>query len=263
MNTKPIKLVCASLAAAVLSGLPALADHVVLKTGAKSEGSIRYKRLTQEYIVSTAEGTEMTYARDKVERVVVARPPAQYEQAAKMAQDGKEAAIPILEKIASDYDNMQYDTKARDVLGYIYLKKEDFKKAASVYETLFKTAFPADITSMMWRRYCDALIGSRNTAALQKEIDDKISKGSREVAALAHVIRGEIFKSQGQTFDAMLDYLRVAILYTQVKEVQPEALFKAAQCMEELRDPRASDLRRKLVEEYPKSKEAQQVKGTL
>ncbi len=62
-----------------------------------------------------------------------------------------------------------------------------------------------------------------------------------------------MFLAQGQKNEALLDYLRTVILYEKEASVRPEALFKAAGLLEELRDPRAAELRKKLAEEYPNS----------
>jgi hypothetical protein len=48
-----------------------------------------------------------------------------------------------------------------------------------------------------------------------------------------------------------------------VKAAQPEALFKAAEVLDELRDPRADQLRKQLVGEYPTSEFAAKAKAKL
>jgi TolA-binding protein len=190
--------------------------------------------------------------------------PAAYDAVVKMVNEGKfDAAIPVLEKMITDYEMLQWDNKARDLLGYAYTKQQDFKKAVATYEDLMKNALPSELTPELRRRYWDAMIGKGEYPALVKNLDELIAKGSREEAATAHLVRGDVYKAQGQTLDALFDYLRVAILYEQVKSVQPEALYKAARAMEDLRDPRAADMKKRLVQEYPRSEEAQKVQGTM
>ena len=57
-----------------------------------------------------------------------------------------------------------------------------------------------------------------------------------------------------------MDYLRVVLLYESEKDVQPEALFKTAEALKALRDPRAPEYSKKLVEQYPDSPYAQKAK---
>ena len=109
----------------------------------------------------------------------------------------------------------------------------------------------------------ELLEGAQQFSTLKTELDTVIAGGNRDMAALAQLIRGDMYLAQGQKQDALYDYLRTVVLYEQVKEVQPEALFKAAQMLEELRDPRATDLRKKLVADFPASDYAKRVRTTL
>jgi hypothetical protein len=45
--------------------------------------------------------------------------------------------------------------------------------------------------------------------------------------------------------------------------VQPEALFKAAEILEEMRDPRADEMKKKLVQEYKDSEYAAKLSGKI
>ena len=58
-----------------------------------------------------------------------------------------------------------------------------------------------------------------------------------------------------------LDYLRTVTLYKAVREVQPEALYKAGLTLEEMRHAKAQDLFDTLIEEYPQSEYAQQARN--
>jgi hypothetical protein len=76
-------------------------------------------------------------------------------------------------------------------------------------------------------------------------------------------MRGNMNRESGQKEVALLDYLRVVILFENIREVQPEALYKAAEILEELRDPRADELRKKLVQEYKDSDYAAKLSGKI
>ena len=111
------------------------------------------------------------------------------------------------------------------------------------------------------RRYWESLKGAEQYVQLKKELEDQIASGLRDSAALAQLLRGDMFLAQGQKNEALLDYLRTVVLYEQVKEIQPEALLKASRLLEELRDPRAADMKKKLIATYPNSAEAKKAAG--
>jgi TolA-binding protein len=69
--------------------------------------------------------------------------------------------------------------------------------------------------------------------------------------------------AQNRLEDAVLDYLRTAILFKAQEDVQPEAVFKAAQTLEKLRDQRAKDFYKRVVQDYPGSAYAAQARAKL
>jgi len=103
------------------------------------------------------------------------------------------------------------------------------------------------------------LQAAQRNANLRAELDDAIANGTDKLAAAAQLARGNLSRAEGKKDDALLDYWRVVILYSQVKDLQPEALLKSAEILTELREPRAQIMRNKLTSEYPKSKEAEQI----
>jgi TolA-binding protein len=74
-------------------------------------------------------------------------------------------------------------------------------------------------------------------------------------------VRGDIKLSQANLEGAALDYLRSAILFESEKETLPEALFKAADALEKLRDPRAKELYRRVASEFGGTPWAQKAAG--
>lgn len=213
---------------------------------------IRFKKTTQEYII-TKGGTELPMPKARVKMVEIDKP-AQYDQAAAAVTSGAlDQAIPMLEEIyAACFMLSPWDARSLDLLGFAYKKKGDNAKAASAYKKFYSSiANPSSITTDMQRRAWEAFIAVGDKTTLGQSVDSAIAKGSRENAAAAHIARADMAKTEGNKQDALLDYLRVVILYEQVKTIQPEALYKTAQCLEELRDPRAEDWRKKLMADYP------------
>jgi tetratricopeptide (TPR) repeat protein len=216
--------------------------------------NVRFKKTTQEYIITMANGTEMPLPKARVKAMEVDKP-AQYDRAASAVSTGAlDQAIPLLEEISlANFMLSPWEGKTLDLLGYAYGRKGEAKKAADAYKKLLANVPPAEITTDMQRRIWNALITVNDKTTLGQSVDAAIAKGARENAAAAHIARADMAKTEGNKQDALLDYLRVVVLYEQIKTLQPEALYKTAQCLEELRDPRAEDFRKKLVQDWPQS----------
>jgi len=212
---------------------------------------IRFKKTTGEYIV-TVKGTDIPLPKNRVKAVVIDKPAA-YDQAAAAVSTGAiDQAIPMLEQLATECFLLSpWDARVLNVLGAAYKKKGDKQKAAATYKKLLGTAAASSITMDMQRKAWEMFIAVDDKESLRQSVDAAITGGTRENAAAAHIARADMAKAQGNKQDAMLDYLRVVILYEQVKSLQAEALYKVTQCLEELRDPRAEDFRKKLIAEYP------------
>ena len=75
------------------------------------------------------------------------------------------------------------------------------------------------------------------------------------------MMRANMNRQTGLKEAAFLDYMRVVTLYKDVKGLPPEALYKAAEILEETRDPRADQLRKRLAAEYRDSEWAAKLGG--
>lgn len=255
MKTR-IEIGCRLAVAAVLllAAAESRADQLVMKNGQVMEAkSIRFKPSTLEYVVVTAEGTTVPVPAKSVDHAVTARPPALDTAIASVSAGKFDAAIPVLDTVILENTGLEWDNVARDVLGVAYTGKKDYKKAVSTFKEILDSMPPERISLAVRRHYWEALKGAELFSMLKKDLDDVIARGARDTAAMAQLLRGDMFLAQGQKNEALLDYLRTVILYEKEASVRPEALFKAAGLLEELRDPRAAELRKKLAEEYPNS----------
>jgi tetratricopeptide (TPR) repeat protein len=264
MKTR-IEMGCRLAVAALLltAAAESRADQLIMKNGQAMEAkSIRYKPSTFEYIVVTAEGTTVPIPAKNVDHAVVPRPPALDAAIASLSAGKYDAAIAPLETVISDNAGLEWDNMARDVLGQAYMGKKDFKKAVSLYKEILE-AVPAErLAPGVRRHYWEALNGAESYVLLKKDLDEAIGKGPRDMAAVAQLLRGDMYLAQGQKNEALLDYLRTVILYEKETAIQPEALYKAAGLLENLRDPRAADMRKKLAAEYPNSPYAKKDSGS-
>ena len=261
------RLVCwsllAGLCATLLPGTACGASTVYLKTGKSlAVDTIQWKDGNKEYQVVTTEGAvQMTIPQKDVDRLDVERP-AEFDRADKLIAGGQtEAAIPILEGIAAKFKMLVWDVRAREALGRIYVQKKDSSKALAALEPLFSSDVSARVAPDARRLYWQALLAAGRTVDLQKKLDETIAFGRRDAAAAAQVMRGDLFRAAGKKEEALSDYLRTVLFFEDAKDVRPEALFKAAEGLNELGDPRAQEYRRILVQKYPESEFAKKVAG--
>ena len=252
-------IITISFAVCVLLSAQANADKLYMVTGEVKSGSIRFDATKNQYIVEN-NNVSLSFDKVKVAKVEVTKP-ANFDKAVQLVNGANfNDAIPILQDIVVHYPMLGWDNKARIYLAQAYMKKKDPKNAVAVLKTLMASALPSEKTPAIQKQYQNALLAIGDYGSLQKEIDDVIATGDRDSAAMAQITRGDMLKKQGKTFDALMDYLRTVILFRKAEEAQPEALFKAAQCLEELRDPRADVFRKRLAQDYPQSTWAAQLK---
>ncbi len=243
---------------AMLLALPALADHYILQDGIRREArSIRYQARTREYIIVT-EGGSFPIQEAQMREVNVAQPQRWNEAEQMLRSQRYDDAIGVFRDIIRDYTKLNWDHRARVLLAQAYSGKGEHARAISTYEELFREIVP---TPAQRSAYWQSLLAAERYATLKTELDGVIAKGSRAEAAAAQLMRGNVHSAEGNTMDALFDYLRTHILFEQVQEVQPEALFRAAERLDDLRDPRAEELRKRLRDLYPRSEYAQRTRS--
>jgi tetratricopeptide (TPR) repeat protein len=189
--------------------------------------------------------------------------PADFDKARQLAAAKQ---YPDAEKILKDIivrlAGLEWDIVARVVLGReVYGPKGDTAAAVNVYEELFRVAPERKTDSQVMWAYREALLGAKMYDKLLPQLNELVGAASRDDGARAYVMRGDLKAAQQQTEPAALDYLRAAILFENEDAVQPEALFKAAQMLEKLRDPKAAGLYEKLKSKYPASPYAAKAPG--
>ena len=233
-------------------------------TGQKLQGMIRWQPASKVYLV-TPQGSpvQLKVAARDVGRIQVKKP-AQIDQAVQAAMAGRSSvAIPVLKQIADDYLMLQWDVPATEWLARCYLNQKDAKSAAAACEKTLADNSKAGLDPGFAGAYWDALLGVEQFARLRRALADAIKEGPRDLAAVAQVKRGDIDKAQGNLKEALVDgYLRTIVFFEQVKRVQPEALYKAVKCFEELgQHSYAEKMRKKLLAEYPGDPYADKIKS--
>ncbi|NCD33523.1 MAG: tetratricopeptide repeat protein [Spartobacteria bacterium] len=236
--------------------------YVVTKKGQRIEGSRIRAKSSGEILLTTANGV-LPFPRGSYMEAVTPEP-KEYQQAVDKARSGDyDGSISLLKGIIREYQFLEWDNKARDAIAKMYVQKGDFDNARRAYEEVFEqNPELKDDPEYGWS-YRETLLKSGKTAQLLPELEQIIKTGPREDAAKAQILRGDIAMEKGDVEPAVLDYMRTMVFFKDIKDVQPEAIYKAAAGLEKMRDNRSGALYQQVVEEYPSSPYATSAKSKM
>lgn len=248
----------------LLLAWPVLSDaaHVELTDGRRIEGSAIRARANGDIILTTPRG-DLTFARGQYREAWADRPPAMDQARQHMQARRYDQVISTLEGVVSEYRHLGWDMEALSMLGAAQNAKGDHAAALSSYNRLFQNApHRREDPNVRWN-FFEALLGADELDRLEGYLNEVISEGDRGEAARAQIMRGDLKRKRGMAEAGLLDYLRTVVLFKAETAVQPEATFKAGVALEEMRDQRAQEMFRKVVEEYGDSPYAQQARAKL
>ena len=232
------------------------APRVVLKGGREVEGvSIRAKA-DGTIVLTRADGQQFTLTREQYVRAEADKP-ADFDRAVRLVQ-GKQydEAIPLLRKIATELRFLTWDERALYALAKAYEGKGAPADAVKAYEELFQVNPEAEKGGEAMWGYFEALLATGREDKLAPRLDAIVREGTRPDAARAQIMRGDQKAKKGQFEEAVLDYLRTVMFYQREAAVLPAAYLKVASTLEKMRDNRAREWYKRLVEEFPESPEA-------
>lgn len=248
---------------ALLFALQAFAaPYVELKNGTKKSGT-KIRAKADGSIVLTTDAGPITYAKSQVLRAVADKP-AGWDNAVAAYEAGQyDKVIAPFKEVMTKYKFLGWDELAAPMLAMSQLKTDDAAAALKTMEGIFKLDPEQAENPELQVAYWKALSGSGKTATLKPLLDEAIMGGDRNAAAFAQIIRGDIKLSQSAHEEAVLDYLRTVTLFKKQDKAQPEALYKAATTLETLKDGRARQFYRTLVEQYPDSEYAEKAQSKI
>lgn len=227
---------------------------------------VRWMPVDKQYVVTRrgqgGQISEQNYSADEI-RLVQVQPPQNWEQVLKAAKANPASAIPALKKIASDYKMLMWDAQAGMIIGQIYLKQGQAEKALAEMAPIMMANAEAGWNSPMAPVLWKAMIDSKKTKQLGSLLEKAAGATDRKLAAQAMIYRGDLIESEGRTRDALRDgYLRAVFLFADQTALQPEALYKAAQAFDKLRQtPYAERMRSQLRKSYGSSTWARKLDG--
>ncbi len=221
----------------------------------RTSGDIRWQASSKKYLITTKDGITMTLKPSQVDRVIV-RKPASFDKAKRDVLAKRYAvALPVLQKIMKDYRMMGWDVKATRYAAEAQLGLKNPTKAISLCQTLIennpKAAYQGELAEIYWR----ALVEADRKATLRKVMAKAIKEGPRDLVPLIQIRRADVDMKAEKYEDALIDgYLRTVFFFKEDKKYMPEALYKAAQCFDQLNNPaKAEWCRKELTTGFPNS----------
>lgn len=254
-----------ALAMAASTASAQIDGRILTKERKQVAGKIRWLPAKKLYVITqtgqSGQAFDLQLTPEQIERIVVAKP-AKLDAAIAAVKTGKSAAaVPVLQDIVKTYAMLEWDEKAARYLAEAQLSSGDAPGAVATCEGLIKAkpeiAYLGEVAPIYWQ----ALLKTGKTAKLDEYISKAIGAGDRGASAAALVMRGDMLMERKEPMNALKDgYLRVIILYESVKDVQPEALFKAAKAFDALnRTSNAEKMRSLLRTKYGTSEYARKL----
>lgn len=231
------------------------AAYVITIQGQRVDGTDIRAKSDGEIILTTPQGTR-SFFQGQYLKAVADKPP-EIDRAGQLIESKQfDEAAKLLEDVIVRYRFLDWDNQARAMLPRIYAKKGDFAGAIGAYEKLFAMSPKSKEDADLQWAYRQALLDAKQYDKLETQLAQVTASGARADAARAQIMRGDVKAAHGQLEAAALDYLRTVVLFASEKASQPEALLKAGDALEKLRDTRAKEMYRKVVNEYPASPQA-------
>lgn len=252
----------AALAGGVLS---ASAAYVTRLDGTRQDGIDIRITPDGNVLLTTAPGQQTTFAPGQYQQAVADKP-AEYDQAVQLYGNRKyDEVIALLGPVTSRLRGLFWDAYAGALSIQAQIAKGDATGAVVAADRL-AAANPALATNpvtqdALWQ----ALIAAKQFDRLEGLLAKELGGDVRSAAARAQLARGDLRQAQNRFEEAVMDYLRTALLYNDVKdesEIQAEALFKAAATLQRIKDARsAQHCLKQLLERYPTSRAAARAGG--
>ncbi len=237
------------------------APFVINSAGNQVNGSAIQSAADGTILLTTLNGQTLTFRPGTYRQAFADKPREMFQVEELVKEKDLIAVVQILRRVKEEYQFLGWDQRAGLMLARVYLPLKQFADSAREYEELFAAQPNLKTVPKERANYMQALLGAGRMTEVAAMVDEDIASGSREAAARAQVVRGDMKAAGGQHEEALLDYLRTAILFRAQTDVLPEATYKTAVALKKLNDPRATEYFQKVIDEFPKSEFAELAKG--
>jgi tetratricopeptide (TPR) repeat protein len=240
--------------------------QIVKKSGVRvpdgKVGIIRFLPTQNKYMITDG-SVQLQISIAEIRELVIPKPAGLDAAIQQVASGAYSSAIPALQQIMEDYRMLTWDVPAARHMVGAYVNMGQPAKAVEMAEVAIKASPQAAYSGDLFEKYCDALLKAKRSDKLDRVLREAVENGSREVAAKAQIMRGNMQFEKGNFREALVDgYLRTIILFQDIRAVQPEALYKAIKAHEKVGEvSHAEKWRKKLLSEYPDSPYSRELRG--
>jgi len=196
---------------------PADAAFVEVNSGQRIDGVQISASANGAVTLVTATGQKMTFRKGQYRRAVADKPREFLQIEKLLKSDDPSKAEALLKKIKSNYRFLSWDQNAIDQLANLYFEQGRFAEAVAEFQALEAPNATAQ------SRLCEAMVKSGDPAQVLSLLEEEIASGSREAAARAYLLRGDLRAANGNTAGARRDWLKVATFFKSQKEAAKQA----------------------------------------
>jgi len=206
----------------LLAGVSVEAAYVELNNRRKIQGVEISADAKGTVTLITATGQKMQFKKGQY-RAAVADRPQEMEQISELLKKKKYAeAVALLKQVKTKYRNLGWDRKASYVLVSVLFTSGKYAEAAAEAAEYLAQSKDEKIAALR----VQALEKTGDIEKLMPALEKDIAEGSRDAAARAYLLRGDLKAKAGDFEGARLDWLKVATLFRAQKEAARQALEK-------------------------------------
>lgn len=247
---------------ALLAGgaFPAFAAYVIQLDGTRKDGIDIRITPDGSALLTTAPGQQTTFSAGQYQQAVADRP-AEYDQAVKLYNARKyDETIALLTPVVSRLRGLFWDAYAGALIIQAQIAKGDAAGAVSTADRQLIANPKLAENPVAQDAQRQALIAAKQFDRLEGMITTALNGTLRSDVARAQLARGDLRVAQNRLEEAVMDYLRTALLFNDVKdesEIQAEALARAVTTLQQMKDARSAQYcLRQLQDRYPSSRAA-------
>lgn len=247
-----------------IAALAQVSGTIITTDGREVTGPIVWKGGAKRVYEIGVRGTTLSLKPESVRSISVKKPD-RLDEVIRNLDSGRlsNADMDYLKKVIAEMTMLGHDVPAAAALARAQVANNQAKEAVVVCEGVLANYTGANRPAEVLAAYWDALVASGNESKLRAQIESAVSSGSREMAAVAQIKRGDLDMKIGNHKQALIDgYLRTVVFFKDVEAAQPEALYKAFKCFAAMgMNSRAEAMKRKLLTEYPAHRLAQKAQS--
>jgi len=232
-------------------------------------GELRWEASAQKYAITYKAGTGNTTMRYSPSEIVELRvqKPANFDQLMTQVRGANpDAAIPGLTQIVNTYKMLEWDANAANVIATIHNNARRWDDTIKLGDKVVDDNPGAAVTSVFAPLYWTAMLragSGKNFSKIKGWVDTAVATAPRNVAAAALNVRGDMLVADKKPKEALAEgYLRAVLMYTNEREANAEALFKAAETFDLLgQTSYAEKMRDRLLTAHRTSTWARRLQG--